>query len=858
MSVDKFLIAPFDSGLNTALKPFMIPDAAFSQLKNANVFRGRIVKRFGSELTGDGATNNVNQTLYSQTAIKLDSWTPATTVCVGRTDGAGGFTGYVPDGNGIYVSQKFTIDAITYTINALGNPAALTVSGGGSTGTIDTTTGELIIVGAVANKDIIFYPFIGYSGLTDGAGVATGKVPGKKYRIGQQFSVEDVVFTVIQSGNMLRSDGSLEAATFDTTTGVYSITIAASPNKPVYFYPHDPIMGFSQYEKVPVTDQPAYAFDTQFVYNFTGGRWLQTGPAPAFYFHGSDSQFFWSSCWLGKNVGEVAMFVTNNNATNGAALPTDDPIWYFDGNIWLRFMPKVQNTGKRIVSARIILPFKRRLVMFDVTEQVGTTNTRIVYRGRFSIDGSPLQQTLTLMQGAIDDGEYAWLEPNQLNSGGGSYVDCTSQEGIIATKYLRDRLDVFFERSTWEFTYTSNEVEPFQWNKLNTELGSESTFSTVPFDKMVLTVSPSGITVCNGSNVERLDSDIPDYVFQIDNDPTGTARIFGVRDYKQEMVYWTLPINSKTPLSVFPNTILVYNYKNNTWSENDDCITAFGYFEQSKDKTWQEMTIPWEECNFPWTYYLSIAKERQILAGNHQGYIFLIKPAVTSNARVMSVTDFNYNAVTRACTVKIMDHSLRANDYIKLYDINGINFDPVDTGIHQVKVVLDKDTVILNDCVLLPVPGTYVGGGTVSRVSQVSIKTKQWNFYLKEGKNFMVNRIDFLVTKSSGHLDTSFSTNSTNIDMAQEAISTTTSLGLNPYTIDLSGRPGLLNLEQYQERVWRTIYPQADGNFIQLNLSLNDSMMKNNADAFSTLEIHGIILYCNPTGSAMEGMSYEF
>ena len=107
-------------------------------------------------------------------------------------------------------------------------------------------------------------------------------------------------------------------------------------------------------------------------------------------------------------------------------------------------------------------------------------------------------------------------------------------------------------------------------------------------------------------------------------------------------------------------------------------------------------------------------------------------------------------------------------------------------------------------------------------------------------------------------MDTSFSTNSTNIDMAQEAISTTTSLGLNPYTIDLSGRPGLLNLEQYQERVWRTIYPQADGNFIQLNLSLNDSMMKNNADAFSTIEIHGIILYTSPTCSAMEGMSYEF
>ena len=47
---DRFLIAPYDksSGLRSDLKPWLIPDEAFSALENAYVFRGRVRKRFGS------------------------------------------------------------------------------------------------------------------------------------------------------------------------------------------------------------------------------------------------------------------------------------------------------------------------------------------------------------------------------------------------------------------------------------------------------------------------------------------------------------------------------------------------------------------------------------------------------------------------------------------------------------------------------------------------------------------------------------------------------------------------------------------------------------------------------------------
>ena len=43
-----------------------------------------------------------------------------------------------------------------------------------------------------------------------------------------------------------------------------------------------------------------------------------------------------------------------------------------------------------------------------------------------------------------------------------------TDEQIISCEFIKDRLIVFFERSTWELAYTGNEVLPFIWQKINT------------------------------------------------------------------------------------------------------------------------------------------------------------------------------------------------------------------------------------------------------------------------------------------------------------------------------------------------------------------------------------------------------
>lgn len=839
-----------DEGLRQDVKPWLIPDTAFESLKNAYVFRGRVRKRFGSELSGQGAVGAIQQDLFSRLAIPL----VATAIKVGTTDGAGAFalagavlgTDYVL-GTDFRIGQKFVIGATTLAVTALGAPAALTLELGAGNGTFNTTTGALSIAACPLLTDVYFYPN-GNGVTTSAGGYVKGIVPGVKWNIGQQLSIGDDLFTVVDdtagAQDMLCTKAGMTTATFDCSTGEFEIQYAVPPAPTqVFYYPALPVMGLTQYETNPVNNQVAYAFDTQFIYYYSGGRWVLSGPANANRFHGTDSEFFWACNYQGTLTSDVAMFVTNYHHVNanGAADANDDSMWYYLSGAWNRFEPKFKTAGigNYVRTARIVIPFKRRLLLLNTIErdQTSVANSKHGNRCRFSWDGSPLDAN-------------AWLEPNQLNAQGGSWVDAGTEEEIIGAEYIKDRLIVYFERSTWELAYTGNEVEPFVWQKLNTELGSESGFSTVPFDKVVLTVGTNGIHACNGSNVDRIDQNIPDYVFQFTNTGSGVARIHGIRDYKTEMVYWSYPAAYKMAKSYFPNTILVYNYKNGTWAENDDCITCWGYFEQSIDKRWMDMNIPWQRAKVPWNAYVQQAQEKLILAGNQQGYVTIVNPYFPSNSFNMSISNFTH--IANVGTLTIVNHTLLNGDFIQ------INIDPLISGIglgslsriYKVSVV-DKDTITIGE----PngIVGVYVGGASVSRVSAIDIKTKQWNFYLKDGAQFLINKMDFLVTKGTGEITTDFHLNSSNISMRDEAFASHANLG--SYCLEFEA---LDTFSQTQDRVWNSVYFSSEGSTIQLHLYYTDDQMMDLDNAYNFFELHAIMVHAKKTRGMLGGVYSGF
>jgi len=438
------------------------------------------------------------------------------------------------------------------------------------------------------------------------------------------------------------------------------------------------------------------------------------------------------------------------------------------------------------------------------------------------------------------------------NAAGAGFVDAPTDEQIITAEFIKDRLIVYFERSTWELAYTGNEQLPFIWNRLNTELGSQSTFSTVPFDKEVLTIGNTGVHACNGSNVQRIDQIIPDEVFDFDVKNNNSVRIAGIRDYKPEMVYWAIPFDNATGTQIFPNKVLVYNYRNPSWAYNDDTFTAFGYFEQSSDVTWQSLNITWAQNNDTWESNVIEAEEIQILAGNQEGFVMILDAEETSrNAASLQITNLTNNGAT--INLVVINHNLAIGDWVAVENSGMTNFDvnyATKNGIYQVIAVIDKDniTIALNQGQI--VTGTYRGGGTLARVSNTQMQSKQWNPYDKEDRNVYLHKIDFAVQKTAaGQITVDYFPSSTTVSMLQSgtgAIMGTGILETTPYN------PINYPLEQQQTRLWHPLYFQTDGECIQLNIYLSDGQIADPNIAWDDLEIEAFLLFTERTTDRLQ------
>lgn len=756
MPYDRFIIAPFETGLQTDVRPWQIPDEAFAELNNAYVFRGRVRKRFGGVYTGNGAQTSFTAQLFSRLSVPL--------------------------------------------------------------------------------------------GLTNGSGNIAGTVPGSIFTIGQAFSVGNEMFTVYQLGTpaAMLTTGSSTVHTYNTNNGAYTIQGAAA-NTELYWYPSQPVMGLTQYEIGSISNHPSYAFDTQFVYVYTGSFWEQSPGIDSPTWHGSNSNFFWTENWRGISTATTNMFVTNFNATVPTPAVTDDPVYTFDGTTWSNFSASMifNAAGDFIQTALMIVAFKDRLLMLNPIEQKAdnSSNTQYKNRVRFCHNGSPFATN-------------AWLEPNQsyggTNADGAGWLDAATEEAITSCEFIKDRLIVYFERSTWELAYTGNQVLPYVWQKINTELGSEATFSSVPFDKIILTMGTTGVHACNGSNVERVDDLIPDQVFTISNVNTGVTRVWGIRDYYTEMVYWTFPNNQENPSDVFPNQILTYNYKTGSWALFDDVITAFGYFDQQQTDTWASSPTTWAESSFTWASSRIQAQARQIIAGNQEGYIFIVSPDVTINASVMQITQMVNSGSYVQLT--IYNHTLNASDNLDEGDFIYINNAQGVLGINgqSLKVVSRID---INNVLVGPVniTGTYTGGGTAARVSRIEILSKQWNPYVDQGRNFFISKIDFLLLNSGTVLDeggeimVDYYTSSADLSNVQEGEATQSLLGASVLE---TGPYALVPLEQYQQRLFHPLYFQADGEFIQIYMYYSDAQLTNGYQFDFQLE--GLILFTTPTSTRLQ------
>jgi len=735
MAQQTFMIAPYETGWQNDRRPWLIPNDAFQQLRNAYIYRGRVRKRWGTFLLNQNVADADKQ-LHSRLRVKIDT-----------TDGSGNTTG----------------------------------------------------------------------GLT---------VPGSRFEVGQLFSIGSTVFTVSVAGtpaSLLRSDGSGATATYNTSTG--AVVIQSAPaNTDVYFYPAEPVMGIILREEDPsqpftLVSEETIAFDTQFAYTWDGltSAWDRiTGVT----FTGGEFDYFWGANWRGLTADARVLFVTNG---------TTDGVYGYDGSTWTSLKPAFNAAGDTIETAQIVIPFRDRLLLFNTVEKISGANKTFPFRLRYSQNGSPFSAD-------------AWKENIP---GRGGFLDAPTSQAIKTVDRVQDRLIIYFERSTYELAWTGNEIVPFVWKRIDSEIGAESQFSIVHFDEAALGVGRTGIHACDGSRVQRVDEKIRDEVFRIVNENFGFAQVYGIRDYYTEQVYWSVPaIGDEPSINGVPDRLLVYNYKTGSWAFFDDSIKTFGYF-------YNPDTIPLTESPKTWIDTINQPEDpqdlrffKQVLCGNQHGFTFIVDQNLPYNAPSLQITDIALSLPT--VVIEAVGHNLRVGDFVLIEHVVGVT--GLNGNIYRVEQVSGSgDLFSITEA---SASGSYDGRGVISRVNRIDIFTKEYNFNLEQGKSFHLEHVEFYVDRTSdGEITVDYSPDSGTESMVPASQSSGSIVGTNI----LSTAPhSLVSVESQQARLWHPVYFQAEGNVVQMRLYLTDEQMLDNDIALSDFQLHAMMFYITTTERTLQ------
>ncbi len=558
-----------------------------------------------------------------------------------------------------------------------------------------------------------------------------------------------------QGNGLLTSVTPGNSGWIDYTTGIVIITHTAgagvAATAAFAYYPTLPAMGIPTREIAGINDEQTLWFDTKYCYVNTGGI-FQEFLSPSVTWDGTDSDFFWGTNYRGSDASQRLFFVTNFVQSAGS------PMRYTDGSTWTTFQPIIADNPPSaatsyLFTARILIPYYGRLLALNTVEGIDVgTATNNFSRARFSQIGNPIQAD-------------AWRS-DQFGKGG--FVDAPTNEEIISATFYKNTLIVQFERSTWRLQYIGEYGIPFIWERISSDFGSESTFSPVLFDNGVLAVADKAIVGSTGGDVQRVDGDIPDLVYDFRNDDEGPKRVHGIRDFRKELVFWCYPDNTQLYSGqYFPNFSLVYNYRNNTYAFFRNTVTCFGNFQYSADITWDRLDVFWDSYNVYWD---SIEQDKMpiIVSGNQHGFAHFygypnvetdVDSSINANDQEsLSVTNVT---VTSVVTLEILNHNLLDDEIIYLTDLNYVvTTSPPSAGsttlndqIYMVEYV-DKDNIIIfswnqsnkefvNDFTVTNV-GSYVGGGVVALFPRLNIETKDFNPAKQIGQNIIASYIDFL------------------------------------------------------------------------------------------------------------------
>lgn len=864
-ALQPFLIAGSDQGLVKDKKSFLLPDKAFPTLTNAYVWRDRVVKRQGLKILGrlrrvltsqaqanaDGTGDyDIADILTSFRANEPNAELESGSLILTLDDGGANETQFTDQGDGTLLrtaGTAYDIDPGTY-INYISGAIHIEWDAAGTPG-----------AGITVDADFAYFPSLPVMGIMNRETSDVNNEP---------TLIFDTIYAYVNDGTKYSEYLGAAGATWNGTNFEFfwgtnfSASDASVRNLFVTNFNNDALSPMRYTDGSTWTDFSPAIEGTRVTSEVLGTLttpWNSFGPVFT-----ANTPIIEGTVTINVTNGVDPDVIFTDEARDGTlkgfASTNSGTINYTTGEINLTISPAMtadatvtmdyQYETSYLWTARILIPYYGRLLALNTYESLVQGSAKNFFnRCRFSQVGNPTQSD-------------AWISTV---FGKGGFIDAPTDEEIISARFYKNTLIVFFERSTWQLRYVGEYGLPFVWDRISSDFGCESQFSSILFDDAVLAIGDRAIIGATTGNVQRIDEKIPDTVFTFKNSSNSETRVQGIRDFYRELVYWSfIDIGDAPSGSSFPNKSLVYNYKNNTFSIFRNNITAFGTFYIITGVTWDSTDAFWEDETIFWDDLDSQTEFPSVICGNQEGFIHEFS-GTSLDDYSLSVTDIDRTGAI--LKLEIINHNLIVGDIIYLTgatfidtsDSSSVSTDLNDQTYRVFQVPddadgYDPDNIYVEkwnttdeeyqtDFSYTPASGTgtYIGGGLVALFPKMDILTKDFNPFLQEGKQTKIGYLDILSEQTQTaqvtielYADT-FLGEKGNMLVGQDKMIT-------------YRNPTLPSVSDPADLVWNRFFATLFGQFISARITYDDSQMNDTTILNQPFVMPAMIFWMKPGG----------
>lgn len=874
----RLVLSNFATGFENDREPFIIDNDAFPLLQNMYLWRGKIQKKRGTSLLGRLGRFIPGNGTRAHTG----------TSTIAMLDGAGNLSATslitvfsLQSGSNIIPgSISFSDGTNTYTDNSLGVITGVP----GGTGTINYATSSITITGGAPNQNLVgffqYYPNLPVMGIEDFK-VISANAPIQiffdtvySYQFDQTNNIfYDVSFYKATKNPLVWSGQNYQQ--FWSTN--YYGAMWATNNKPGFHFKlltntlagaQSAIRTAATTATIGLTGHGLATGDYVWINEVVGTIATGSGSSQNQNINGQtgivtliDANSFTLTV-AGANfqagatgTGGIAQYLTRS-------ISGQDGIRWYDGDPtlaatpdnlgWVNFAPPLSNVASPnyLVGALAIVPFKDRLLFFGPYVQNSSGSAAVLLQDTvvYSQNGTPFYSTLVPSGQTAPTAASSWW---QNITGFGGFISAGIQQPIVTVMSNEDVLLVEFPNKKTKLVYTSNDLIPFLFYSINSELGSQSTFSAITLDTGGVSIGQYGIAMTTQNSAQRIDLLIPDNIFEITQSNFGVNRICAIRDFRNEFIYFTYPQNENP--SIFPTQTLVFNYRENNWAIFIENFTTYGNYRPTSNLTWA--TLPyrtWAAWTDPWNSGKGNTNYPFIAGGNQQGFVILKDDAGIREAQSQYIQSITISGST--VTINSPSHGMQGGDYLLFNGCIGVT--NINGTVRKILSITDTNNFTVDTVSPNVVPsGTYLGGGTYARLTVPFLQTKQFPIFWDSGRKVRIGAQRYLFqTTTSGQLTIALFVNQ-NDDIA--ANSPPIYPDNNPFNSAVIYTQTCLTspepndpYSQSQNQIWHRMNTSLIGDTVQIGLTLSDTQMRDSTLTIqnSDIVLHAIVIDVYPSG----------